>query len=104
MTGGISGGVLYETLAQITVGTGPTPVDVRAVDPGIAGNLDQGSSLAFVNAIAGVDGAVTVVTMDGGVDVESDDELRDRVLERIQQPPMGGAHTIMSHGRNRSPA
>jgi uncharacterized phage protein gp47/JayE len=86
-----SGGVLYETLAQITVGSDPTPVDVRAVDPGIAGNLDEGSSLAFVNAIAGVDGTVTVVEMDGGVDVESDDELRERVLERIQQPPMGGA-------------
>jgi uncharacterized phage protein gp47/JayE len=84
-------GVLYETLAQITVGTGPTVVDVRAVDPGVAGNLDQGSSLAFVNAIAGVDGTVTVVDMGGGVDVESDDELRERVLERIQQPPMGGA-------------
>jgi uncharacterized phage protein gp47/JayE len=83
--------VLYETLAQITVGTGPSPVDVRAVDPGVAGNLDQGSSLAFVTALAGVDGTVTVVEMDGGVDVESDDELRERVLERIQQPPMGGA-------------
>ena len=34
---------------------------IRAVDPGIAGNLDEGSSLAFVNAIAGVDGGVTVV-------------------------------------------
>jgi uncharacterized phage protein gp47/JayE len=91
LTGAASGGVLYETLAQITVGAGPTPVDVRAVDPGVAGNLDQGSGLAFVNAIAGVDGTVTVVEMDGGVDVESDDELRERVLERIQQPPMGGA-------------
>ena len=90
-SGGGSGSVLYETLSQITVGTGPTPVDVRAVDPGVAGNLDQGSSLAFVNAIAGIDGSVTVVTMDGGVDIESDDELRERVLERIQQPPMGGA-------------
>jgi uncharacterized phage protein gp47/JayE len=86
-----STGVLYETTAQITVGTSPTPVEVRAVDPGIAGNLDPGSMLAFVNAIAGVDGGVTVVTLDGGVDIESDDELRQRVLERIRQPPMGGA-------------
>jgi uncharacterized phage protein gp47/JayE len=85
------GGVLYETTEQITVGSGPTPVGIRAIDAGAAGNLDEGSSLAFVSALAGVDGIVTVVTMDGGVDMESDDELRQRVLERIRQPPMGGA-------------
>jgi uncharacterized phage protein gp47/JayE len=83
--------VLYETTEQITVGSSPAPVGIRAVDPGVAGNLDAQSSLAFVNAIAGVDGAVTIVQMDGGVDAESDDELRQRVLERIRQPPMGGA-------------
>jgi uncharacterized phage protein gp47/JayE len=86
-----STGVLYETTEQITVGAGATPVNVRAIDPGIAGNLDASSSLAFVSALPGVDGSVIVVQMDGGVDVESDDELRVRVLERIQQPPMGGA-------------
>jgi uncharacterized phage protein gp47/JayE len=84
-------GVLYETTEQITVGAVPTPVNIRAVDPGVAGNLDAGSYLGFVNAIAGVDGNAVIVTMDGGVDVESDDELRQRVLERIRQPPMGGA-------------
>jgi uncharacterized phage protein gp47/JayE len=84
-------GVLYETTEQITVGSLPTPVAIRAVDPGVAGNLDEGSSLAFVGALAGVDGTVTIVEMTGGVDIESDDELRERVLERIQQPPMGGA-------------
>lgn len=86
-----SAGVLYQTTAQITVGSGPTPVAIRAIDPGAAGNLDEGSSLAFVGALAGIDGTVTIVEMTGGVDVESDDELRERVLERIQQPPMGGA-------------
>jgi uncharacterized phage protein gp47/JayE len=89
LTGSV-GGVLYETLSQITVDTVATPVDIRAVDPGIAGNLDEGSSLSFVNAIAGVDGGVTIVEMSGGVDAESDDALRERVLFRIQQPPMGG--------------
>jgi uncharacterized phage protein gp47/JayE len=84
-------GVLYETTEQIIVGSGPTPVGIRAIDAGAAGNLDEGSIIAFVNALAGIDGAVTIVTMDGGVDMESDDELRQRVLERIRQPPMGGA-------------
>ena len=82
--------VLYETTAQITVGTSPTPVNVRAIDPGTAGNLDPGSVLNFVTAVPGVDGAVTIVEMMGGVDPESDDELRARVLARIQNPPMGG--------------
>jgi uncharacterized phage protein gp47/JayE len=84
-------GVLYETTEQITVGSSPTPVDIRAVDAGAVANLDEQSSVAFINAIAGVDGAVTIISMDGGVDAESDDELRQRVLERIRQPPMGGA-------------
>jgi uncharacterized phage protein gp47/JayE len=86
-----SAGVLYETIEQITVGVEPTPGAIRAIDPGKAGNLDEGSSIAFVGAIAGVDGTVTIVEMTGGVDIESDDDLRERVLERIQQPPMGGA-------------
>src|SRR5262249_42460224 len=36
---------------------------------------------------------VTAVSVDvtGGVDEESDDDLRVRVLERIRQPPQGGA-------------
>jgi uncharacterized phage protein gp47/JayE len=83
--------VLYETTEQIRVGSQATPVAIRAIDPGAAGNLDQGSLIGFVGAVAGVDGQVTIVEMTGGVDIESDDELRERVLERIQQPPMGGA-------------
>jgi uncharacterized phage protein gp47/JayE len=85
------GGVLYETTAQIIVGEAATPVNIRAIDAGVAGNLDTQSSLSFVNAIAGIDGAVVIITMDGGVDAESDDELRQRVLERIREPPMGGS-------------
>jgi uncharacterized phage protein gp47/JayE len=84
-------GALYETTEQIIVGNGPTPVGIRAIDAGAVGNLDELSSIAFVNALAGVDGTVTIVQMDGGVDAETDDELRQRVLERIRQPPMGGA-------------
>jgi uncharacterized phage protein gp47/JayE len=83
--------VLYETTTPVTVGSGPTPVAIRAIDPGKIGNLEQGTVIGFISAIAGVDGTVTIVEMTGGVDIESDDELRERVLERIQQPPMGGA-------------
>ena len=91
MAGG--NGIEYQTIEAITVGSGATAVAVRALTPGVAGNLDAGASLALTGAVAGVDGSATVVLIRGGVDVESDDDLRARVLLRIRQPPMGGCKT-----------
>jgi uncharacterized phage protein gp47/JayE len=83
----------YETLAQIIVGATPTPMPIRALDPGTIGNLPIGSTLPFDIAPAGVDPDATVVALYGGTDQETDDELRARVLKRIQEPPMGGDAT-----------
>jgi uncharacterized phage protein gp47/JayE len=80
----------YETTQQATIGITATEVLVRAIDAGTNGNLDIGDRIALADPIAGVDNAVIVVTMMGGVDQETDDELRMRVLERIREPPMGG--------------
>ena len=44
-----------------------------------------------VVAVPNATAAVTLGDMAGGVDQESDDELRERILFRIQQPPMGGS-------------
>lgn len=81
----------YETTdeAVTAVGALPVPVPARALDPGSAGNLIPGTSLGLIST--GVVGTATVVVMDGGTDIESDDDLRTRVLFRIRQPPMGGA-------------
>jgi len=83
----------YETL-QLAVATGPgvpIPVPVRALDPGSAGNLDPGTFLTVVDPIPNLNGAATVENLDGGTEEETDDELRYRVLQRIRQPPQGGA-------------
>jgi uncharacterized phage protein gp47/JayE len=85
--------VLYQSTAQVTIGSAPTPVNLTALTAGAAGNLDPGTIITFSTAIAGANGIVTVVSMTGGADQESDDLLRARVLQRIQQPPMGGAAT-----------
>jgi len=84
------GGVDYETTAQITIGVGPTDAPVRAIDPGSAGNMDNGAPITLSAAPSGISAQATVVIMDGGTDTETDDELRARILLRIQQPPMGG--------------
>lgn len=87
------GAVSYETTLEAVTATGGVPVEVpvRALDPGAIGNLDPGDSLGLVSSVPGVTGEVTVVTMTGGTDTEIDEDLRIRVLQRIRQPPQGGA-------------
>ena len=84
--------VTFETLADVVTSSG-APVDgpIRALDPGSFGNLPDDTSLAIYPPIDGVDSAVIVRGMTGGADTETDEQLRARILQRIQNPPMGGA-------------
>ena len=89
-----STGIGYETTQEIVLSfpdDTPTPVTVRALDPGVDGNQDVGATMSLTAAPAGVSTTATVVVLEGGTDEENDDDLRVRVLERIRQPPMGGA-------------
>jgi uncharacterized phage protein gp47/JayE len=83
-------GIDYQTTQQAVVGNGPTPASVIALDAGTQGNQLGGTPLSFAVPPIGVDTLATVEEMTGGVDTETDDELRARILQRIQQPPMGG--------------
>jgi uncharacterized phage protein gp47/JayE len=87
--------MVYQTTEDIlTDPTGvPTPTTIAALNPGSLGNLDQGTSLALLTTLTGSVDSITVDTLDGGTDDETDDELRARVLRRIRQPPMGGDAT-----------
>jgi uncharacterized phage protein gp47/JayE len=83
----------YQVTATTVLGSGPTQVPVTALDAGTVGNLEPEDTMGFLAVPPGVDGSATVITMDGGADTETDDELRSRILRRIQQPPMGGDAT-----------
>lgn len=83
--------IAYETTAEVTLGEGATNVPIVALDPGSAGNLDAGETIALTEVVSGADTKVTVVSLAGGADEENDDDLRERVLFRIQEPPMGGS-------------
>jgi uncharacterized phage protein gp47/JayE len=84
--------VTFETLEDITV-SGGALVDgnIRALDPGSFGNLPDGSALTINPPINGVSSTVTVYNLTGGTDDETDPQLRARILQRIQNPPMGGS-------------
>src|SRR5262245_26473315 len=83
-------GATYETLEFITLGADPVEVAIKAINPGTSGNQDPGTPLAMTTPQAGVDSTVTVVDLRGGVETETDEQLRARVLARIRMPPMGG--------------
>jgi uncharacterized phage protein gp47/JayE len=81
----------YEVTKSVVLGNVPVELAITALEAGAIGNHDAGYTLTFTASISGVDDNATVVELSGGTDVETDDELRARVLRRIQQPPMGGA-------------
>lgn len=83
-------GQFFETTEEIVLGSGSTAVGVMAQIAGSAGNVAAGETLSFQSPKSGVDSSATVIEITGGTNVEIDDNLRERVLFRIQHPPMGG--------------
>ena len=82
----------YQTMTEAEIGSGGEgDAALVALTSGLAGNLPDGDALAFATPIAGVTSAVLYGDMSGGVDTETDDQLRERILARIQNPPMGGS-------------
>lgn len=88
-----SGSAEYRTDEAVSIAGGTATVSVTAQAAGEAGNLVGGTELQLVSSLAGVEGTATVVAggLTGGADAESDERLRQRVLERIQNPPHGGS-------------
>jgi uncharacterized phage protein gp47/JayE len=83
--------VQYQTTAEVTLGNVGASAPALALTAGEIGNLPAGSDLSLSTAIEGVVSTATADgDMAGGVDEETDDQLRERVLFRIQKPPMGG--------------
>jgi uncharacterized phage protein gp47/JayE len=87
---------IYETQANVTLagsGTATATVPIEALTGGAGTNLDAGTPLTMLTAIAGVlpSGVVASGGLTGGTDAEDvETAFRARVLARIQEPPQGG--------------
>lgn len=68
-------------------------VDIRSLSTGLASRKSKGTVLTFAAPPAGIDGTATLVLdVDiNGTDSESDGAARERLLDTIAQPGMGGA-------------
>jgi uncharacterized phage protein gp47/JayE len=92
----LSGADLYLTSGDaIASDNGDVYLPVASDRPGAATNRDPGATFSLVDAALypSLGGQATVDSrgIGGGADVESDDDLRARVLDRKRRPPQGGA-------------
>lgn len=96
-----STGVTYITIGNIALNLATVQAIVRAVSDqaggngaGIIGNLPIGSILSFANPLANVKRDTVVIDeLVTGADAEATAVYRQRILDRWQVPPQGGALT-----------
>jgi len=93
-----SGGFQYVTSDEVTILGGEASVEVTSETSGAETNQDVGVELSVAAEIAGLDAAAVVKLGElgeqgiiGGVDIESDEDLRARLLLRIREPGSGGS-------------
>lgn len=86
--------VRLRTTVVLDTGTavGSFPVAAEAIETGPEGNLQSGTRLDTVSPVVGVLGAIVAAPgFAGGTPGETTEEYRQRILQRIQNPPMGGS-------------
>lgn len=83
-------GIVFATAEYAVVKDGAATVPVEAVTLGIAGNIGPGEIVQIENRPAGLDSVSNVGAFIGGVDIESDDELKARYLLKVRKPITSG--------------
>lgn len=87
-----SNAVIYTTTEAATIGIGGA-VTVAAIAnvAGSAGNLASGIQLATVAPYPVISKVTVAGAFEGGADAQNPDEIKAAYLQRIRQPPHGGA-------------
>lgn len=91
-----SGNTIQFTVdADATLTAGNTSIQVNATcsnpGPGSGGNLTASTPLLIGSALPGIDGVSLPADITNGIDEETNDALRARVLEAMQYPPGPGS-------------
>ncbi|MBW5285783.1 baseplate J/gp47 family protein [Burkholderia gladioli] len=85
------GALTYTTTTGTTLGAdGTGMVSATADATGSDSNITEATIVQLTTPPAGVQSQATLLTMQGGLEVETYDQLRSRLLDRIRNPPGGG--------------
>lgn len=86
-------GRMYRVTAGVTTVAGLNMTTIEAVEAGALGNADAGLQLTLVQPVAGVTNAFTVIApgLSGGIEMESIESLRARVIRSYRVIPHGGS-------------
>lgn len=95
-----SNGVTYITIGAVALDAATVQATIRAVSDqaggggaGAIGNLDPGAVVSFANPLANVSrNAVVASQTVTGADGESTEAYRQRIIDRFQKRPQGGAY------------
>lgn len=93
-------GVTYITIGSVALDASTVQATIRAVSDqaggggaGAIGNLDPGATVSFANPLANVARSAPVVSqVVTGADAEAIDAYRQRIIDRFQKRPQGGAY------------
>jgi uncharacterized phage protein gp47/JayE len=86
-------GRMYRVTTGVTTVAGVNTTTIEAVDSGTLGNADAGLALTLVQPVSGVTNAFTVIApgLSGGIERESIESLRARVIRSYRVIPHGGS-------------
>lgn len=84
-------GQQYKTTAAGIVEAGGTiAIAATAVIAGSVGNLPDNQAVTLLSAPVGINAAALITHMADGYDAETLESFRNRVLDRLREPPAGG--------------
>jgi uncharacterized phage protein gp47/JayE len=90
-----STGNKYIVLTTGTVSSGVVNLDIEAQKVGLDYDELAGAILTFTSPIPGISAIATIIGtgITGGVDADTDDQYRTKILNRKRKPPHGGIET-----------
>ncbi|WP_417536089.1 baseplate J/gp47 family protein [Methylophaga sp.] len=88
-----SDGVTYSVDSETVISTSGL-VDITCTEAGPDGNVEAGTpltALTFASPVPGIQSTAMASEISGGADAETIESRRERLEERVQEPPHGGS-------------